>query len=196
MTSERSWLIKPVFFGSFLSATSYATPPVNSISSGSISKNNRPPGGHPLQNLRPFINLWRCYALSHGMAFILETDPGWVKLPELAGKRPILYIIKLSNSWISKNSILRLLECLLLTILLALHHPDQTSPHPGKAPAANWMRWFAAERFLYFYEALLKLELTLGIGLLVGIGLMRTQSHITWFENFQHEMQKETQFVA
>eukprot|EP00434_Breviolum_minutum_P002167 symbB.v1.2.001907.t2/scaffold102.1/size330044/4 len=53
-----------------------------------------------LQLYQPFINLWRCYALSHGMAFILETDP-------------------------------------------------------GKAPAANWMRWFAAERFLYFYEALL-----------------------------------------
>ena len=45
-------------------------------------------GGHLLQKLlRPFINLWRCYALSHGMAFILETDPGWVGLlPELAGK--------------------------------------------------------------------------------------------------------------
>lgn len=51
---------------------------------------------------RPFVNLWRCYALSHGLEFILETEE-------------------------------------------------------GLAPAANWRRWFAAERFLPFYEGLLRL---------------------------------------
>lgn len=53
-----------------------------------------------LQRYQPFINLWRCYALSHGLGFILETDQ-------------------------------------------------------GAAPSPNWMRWFAAERFLSFYDALL-----------------------------------------
>merc|ERR1712091_382500 len=30
---------------------------------------------------QPFINLWRCYALRHGLAFILETDDQEVSAP-------------------------------------------------------------------------------------------------------------------
>ena len=29
-----------------------------------------------LKKYQPFINLWRCYALRHGHAFLLETDEG------------------------------------------------------------------------------------------------------------------------
>lgn len=35
-------------------------------------------GSSPVHLPRPFINLWRCYAMSHGLGFILETDPGQV----------------------------------------------------------------------------------------------------------------------
>ena len=172
-------------------------------------------GGHPLQNpLRPFINLWRCYALSHGMAFILETDPGWVGLlPELAGKRPhwthsihgtgifpYIYHKRQANvgkytivpwdDWYGKVSLLNSqASCDFWNY--PFHHPGltQTSPHskPGKAPAANWMRWFAAERFLYFYEALLKLDLTLDQDGPVGGGrsLMRRICPKSWFSIFK-----------
>merc|ERR1712050_203978 len=57
---------------------------------------------------QPFINMWRCYAQRHDLAFILETDDTDVALP---------------------------------------HH---------RAP--NWMRWFAARRWLPFYRAILVVD--------------------------------------
>jgi len=57
---------------------------------------------------QPFINLWRCYSLRHGLAFILETDDTEVTPP---------------------------------------HH---------RSP--NWMRWFAARRWIGFYKALLVVD--------------------------------------
>ena len=35
-----------------------------------------------LKKYQPFINLWRCYALRHGHAFLLETDEGTIALLE------------------------------------------------------------------------------------------------------------------
>ncbi|CAE7227581.1 unnamed protein product [Symbiodinium sp. CCMP2592] len=56
-----------------------------------------------LKRYQPFINLWRCYALRHGHAFLLETDE-------------------------------------------------------GEAPAPNWLRWYAARRYLPLYAALLLVD--------------------------------------
>ncbi|OLQ05755.1 hypothetical protein AK812_SmicGene11023 [Symbiodinium microadriaticum] len=56
-----------------------------------------------LKKYQPFINLWRCYALRHGHAFLLETDE-------------------------------------------------------GEAPAPNWLRWYAARRYLPLYAAILLVD--------------------------------------
>ncbi|CAE8596633.1 unnamed protein product [Polarella glacialis] len=61
-----------------------------------------------LKVYQPFINLWRCYAVRHNLAFILETDDTDVSAP--------------------------------------FHR------------APNWMRWFAARRYIKFYKALLVVD--------------------------------------
>lgn len=61
-----------------------------------------------LKVYQPFINLWRCYALRHGLGFILETDD------------------------------------------VDVSYPNQRAP--------NWMRWFAARRYIHFYSALLVVD--------------------------------------